>query len=146
MYIYRSGKWNPDQVPYAEMYSMGIKIVEVLALEPKTQVAGVTIICDGMGYGMKQFAGMSIADVKLMMMSMEVRTHGNAADLNAVYSLNVAVEGQLSHQALSRNLTSERISPVVSDAPHSQRPQTAEDHEELGDAVPICQNEGDETR
>ena len=51
---------------------MGLKIVEVLALEPKTQVAGVTIICDGKGYGMKQFAGMSVADVKLMMMSMEV--------------------------------------------------------------------------
>ena len=51
---------------------MGFKIVEVMALEPKTQVAGVTILVDGKGYGMKQFAGMSIADVKLMMMSMEV--------------------------------------------------------------------------
>ena len=55
---------------------MGLKIVEVLALEPKTQVAGVTIICDGKGYGMKQFAGMSVAEVKLMMMSMEVN-HGS---------------------------------------------------------------------
>ena len=52
---------------------MCLKIVEVLALEPRTQVAGVTIVVDGRGYGMKQFAGMSVADVKLMMMSMEVR-------------------------------------------------------------------------
>ena len=81
VYIYRSGKWNPDQVPYAEMYSMGIKIVEVLALEPKTQVAGVTIICDGKGYSMRQFAGMSIADIKLMMTSMEV--YGSTTDKNA---------------------------------------------------------------
>ena len=64
------------------MHSMGIKIVEVLGLEPKTQVAGITVICDGKGYGWKQFVGMSIADIKLMMMSMEV--HGTMTDQNAV--------------------------------------------------------------
>jgi hypothetical protein len=35
-------------------------------------VAGLTIIVDGLGYGMKQFSGMSLPDVKLMMNSMEV--------------------------------------------------------------------------
>ena len=60
---------------------MGLKIVEVLALEPRTQVAGVTIVVDGRGYGMKQFAGMYVADVKLMMMSMEV--YGSTTDKNA---------------------------------------------------------------
>ena len=47
VYIVRSGAWNPDKVSYGELYSISYKIAEVMALEPKTQIAGCTIIVDG---------------------------------------------------------------------------------------------------
>ena len=104
---------------------MGLKIVEVLAFEPKTQVAGVTIICDGKGYGMKQFAGMSVADVKLMMMSMEVTTEFG-------YTANSRLCGQLpsrricsrSEKDWRRRICQACFDPACADSQSARTPVT----------------------
>jgi hypothetical protein len=37
IYIYRSGKWNPDHVNFEQGFAVGYKILELASLEPKTQ-------------------------------------------------------------------------------------------------------------
>ena len=87
--ILHLGRWNPDVVTFEQGYCAFYKLAEVLALEPKTQVgdavvvffnvqykgmktenlehfcpdpqvAGVTSILDGGGYGFKQFRALSL--------------------------------------------------------------------------------------
>ncbi len=72
VYVYRGGKWFPNKVSYDELYSLGYKFIELMSMEPKTQVAGVTMIVDGEGYGMKQFTGVSMTDMKYGLTFMEV--------------------------------------------------------------------------
>ena len=44
-----------------------------MSLEPKTQVAGVTMIMDASGYGYKHFSSLKIADMKMMTKLAEVK-------------------------------------------------------------------------
>ena len=46
--------------------------MELISLEPKTQVAGVTMIMDAEGYGYKQFTSISMTDMKMSFKLMEV--------------------------------------------------------------------------
>ena len=38
VYIYRSGVWDPDNVTFEQGFATGYKILEMVSLEPKTQV------------------------------------------------------------------------------------------------------------
>ena len=38
VYIYRSGVWNPETVTFEQGFATGYKILEMVSLEPKTQV------------------------------------------------------------------------------------------------------------
>ena len=60
VYIYRSGKWDPDKVNFEQGFAVGYKILEMVSLEPKTQVAGITAVFDGKGFGFKQFSSVSL--------------------------------------------------------------------------------------
>ena len=55
------------------IYSAGYSMMELISLEPKTQVAGVTMIMDANGYGYKHFTGISMSDMKMSFQLMEVR-------------------------------------------------------------------------
>ena len=55
------------------IYSAGYSMMELISLEPKTQVAGVTMIMDASGYGYKHFSSLSMADMKMMTKLAEVR-------------------------------------------------------------------------
>ena len=79
VYIYRSGVWNPETVTFEQGFATGYKILEMVSLEPKTQVgttfyfvkvsnnrlylnqvAGITAVFDGKGFGFKQFSSVSL--------------------------------------------------------------------------------------
>ena len=60
VYIYRSGRWDPDTVNFEQGFAVGYKILEMASLEPKTQVAGITVIFDGEGFGFKQFRSVTL--------------------------------------------------------------------------------------
>lgn len=60
VYIYRSGVWDPDNVTFEQGFATGYKILEMVSLEPKTQVAGITVVFDGRGFGFKQFSSVSL--------------------------------------------------------------------------------------
>ena len=47
------------------LYSVAFSMMEIMSLEPKSQVAGVTMIMDASGYGYKHLSSMSITDMKM---------------------------------------------------------------------------------
>ena len=73
VYIWKAGRWEPNKIPYGMIYSAGYSMMELISLEPKTQVAGVTMIMDANGYGYKHFTGISMSDMKMSFQLMEVR-------------------------------------------------------------------------
>ena len=52
-------------------------MMELMSLEPKTQVAGVTMIMDASGFGYKHFSSIKIADMKMTTKLSEVRKWHN---------------------------------------------------------------------
>lgn len=41
-----AGKWNPDDVHVNDLYCFSYMLSELMAVEPKTQIAGVTAVVD----------------------------------------------------------------------------------------------------
>ena len=64
VFIYRPGKWNPDRLSFDDLYCVGYMFAELIAIEPKTQVTGVTIIADASGFSFKALRSFSIEDAK----------------------------------------------------------------------------------
>jgi len=71
VYIWKAGRWEPNKIPYGMIYSAGYSMMELISLEPKTQVAGVTMIMDANGYGYKHFTAISMTDMKMSFKLME---------------------------------------------------------------------------
>ena len=72
LYIFRPGNWEPSKISFGMLYSVAYSMMELMSLEPKTQVAGVTMIMDARGYGYKHFSSLSMADMKMMTKLAEV--------------------------------------------------------------------------
>ena len=66
VYIFRPGNWEPSKISFGMLYSVAYSMMELMSLEPKTQVAGVTMIMDANGYGYKHFSSLSMSDMKMM--------------------------------------------------------------------------------
>ena len=47
------GQWDPDTVPVEEFYASAYVLLELVAREVKTQIAGVTVVSDVSGFGFK---------------------------------------------------------------------------------------------
>ena len=54
------------------LYSVVYSMWELISLEPKSQVAGVTMVIDANGYGYKHFTAISMTDMKMSFKLMEV--------------------------------------------------------------------------
>ncbi len=44
VYVYRAGRWNPDRFTFAQCFKLGYMLSEMVAMEPKTQVALTLIV------------------------------------------------------------------------------------------------------
>ncbi len=64
VYFYRPGSWNPDTLHINDLYCIGYMFAELIAVEPKTQVAGVTCIADAQGFRFKALRSLTIEDAK----------------------------------------------------------------------------------
>lgn len=62
--LFSLGLWNPDVLQFSEIFSSGYMLAEMAAQEEKTQIAGMTVICDCAGFGFKQFTSISLTDLK----------------------------------------------------------------------------------
>ena len=56
--------WDPSSQDLRDVYCMGFMFAEMLALEPKTQIAGVTLVADMEGFGFTHFRSLTLDDVK----------------------------------------------------------------------------------
>ncbi len=62
--LYRAGRWDPERFTFSQCFRLGYMLSELVALEPRTQVAGVTTIADASGFGFAQFRGFTIDDCR----------------------------------------------------------------------------------
>ena len=47
------GQWDPETVPVEDFYASAYVLMELVAREVKTQIAGVTVVNDVSGFGFK---------------------------------------------------------------------------------------------
>lgn len=64
----RTGAWNPDKAGFRQLVSLTYKVLSIIALEPKTQIAGVTVVVDCAGFGYHQFKNLSVDDLRIVSM------------------------------------------------------------------------------
>ena len=72
VYMFRLGKWEPSKISFGMLYSVVYSMWELISLEPKSQVAGVTMVIDANGYGYKHFTAISMTDMKMSFKLLEV--------------------------------------------------------------------------
>lgn len=64
VFIFRVKDWSPESVPINDFYAISFMMAELAAIEPKTQVAGVTAIWDVDGMTMKMMKSVNMEDEK----------------------------------------------------------------------------------
>jgi hypothetical protein len=64
VFIWRPGKWNPTSFNFTDCYCAMYMLCEMMALEPKTQNKGCTVVCDGSNIGFKQLSSMGLEDIR----------------------------------------------------------------------------------
>ncbi len=64
VFVCRPGFWNPNKFSFSECFALGYMMSEMMALEPKTQVAGVTCVADASNFGWKQLWNFTVEDAK----------------------------------------------------------------------------------
>ena len=64
VFIQLLGKWNPDSVSFSDSYCAMYMMSEMIALEPLTQIAGCTLVCDGSNMRLKQLTKLSLEDIR----------------------------------------------------------------------------------
>ena len=64
VYLWRPGKWNPDEISFTDSYCAGYMLCEMIAAEPMTQVAGCTVVTDCSDFGLKQLKSLSMENIR----------------------------------------------------------------------------------
>lgn len=64
VYIFRLGQWDPDTVPVEEFYASAYVLLELVAREVKTQIAGVTVVSDVSGFGFKHLRVIGLEQIR----------------------------------------------------------------------------------
>jgi len=62
--VLRLGKWNPDIVSSKHLYTATSHLFQIMSFEPKTQVSGIVILCDLLGFGLKQLSALGLEEMK----------------------------------------------------------------------------------
>ena len=50
---FRLGEWNPQELTTKDFFTAAFTLFELVAHEEKTQIAGVTVVADIAGFGLK---------------------------------------------------------------------------------------------
>eukprot|EP00090_Calanus_glacialis_P046822 TRINITY_DN9385_c0_g1_i2.p1 TRINITY_DN9385_c0_g1~~TRINITY_DN9385_c0_g1_i2.p1 ORF type:complete len:298 (+),score=58.99 TRINITY_DN9385_c0_g1_i2:254-1147(+) len=62
--LLRLGKWNPDTITSKQLYTATSHLFQIMSFEPKTQVSGIVILGDLVGFGMKQLGSLGLEEMK----------------------------------------------------------------------------------
>ena len=58
------GRWDPELVPVEEFYASAYVLLELVAREVRTQVAGVTVIADISGFSFKHIRNLGLEQMR----------------------------------------------------------------------------------
>lgn len=64
IYVFRPGRWDPDKIPFLDMFCVGYMLCEMVIKEERTQIAGCISITDATGFGFKQMRAIGLEDGK----------------------------------------------------------------------------------
>ena len=53
IFIMRLGQWDPSTITTTRLFTAAFTLFELIALEEKTQIAGVTVVADISGFGFR---------------------------------------------------------------------------------------------
>ena len=70
--VYQFRNWDPDEYPFTDIFCNGFILGMLIAMEAKTQIAGVTVVCDSSGFTFKHLRNMALTDMKLLSMVVQV--------------------------------------------------------------------------
>ena len=70
VFIIRLGKWDPVNISTRLLFTAAFSLFELIALEEKTQIAGVTVVADISGFGLKHLKLVSLILVCFQLLSM----------------------------------------------------------------------------
>ena len=59
-------------ISLGDFYSCGFALMEIIALEEETQIAGVSVVCDSVNFGFKQLKNTGVGDLKFLSMFAQV--------------------------------------------------------------------------
>ena len=69
---FRVERWNPDEIDIKDTISAACFLGQMVEWEEKSQIGGFIFIFDTKGFNFKQFAAISIEDIKCASMQMQV--------------------------------------------------------------------------
>jgi len=64
IYVFRPGRWDPEQIPFLDLFCVGYMLCEMVIKEERTQIAGCVSITDATGFGFKQMKAIGLEDGK----------------------------------------------------------------------------------
>jgi len=66
VYVFRPGRWDPNKIPFVDVFCVGYLLSEMVVREEETQIAGLTAIVDATGFGFKHLRAIGMEDGKKM--------------------------------------------------------------------------------
>merc|ERR1712218_376201 len=60
------GQWVPSNVTSLQLFTAAFTLFELIALEERTQVAGITLVADIAGFGFKHLKNLGINELKCL--------------------------------------------------------------------------------
>merc|ERR1712110_359717 len=66
VFVFRLGQWDPAVSSSQELFTAAFTLFELLALEEKTQIAGITIVLDVSGFGFQHLKYLGINELRCL--------------------------------------------------------------------------------
>jgi len=66
VHLKRLGEWNPNKITTRDFFTAAFTLFELIALEEKTQVAGVTVVADIAGFGFTHLRYIGLQELKCL--------------------------------------------------------------------------------
>jgi len=66
VFIFRLGQWCPDEISSKEFFTAAYTLFELVAEEEKTQIAGVTVVADIAGFGLKHLKNLGMDELQAL--------------------------------------------------------------------------------
>ena len=72
VYVDNFGGWDPTSATFREGFVQSIKMFEIIALEPRTQVTGLTLVIKGTGFSWGQLRAVTFDEMRAIVKIVQV--------------------------------------------------------------------------